>query len=52
LTDNNSYDKIKFIEVYIFSRCIRTKIYKKALNKLGKERYSRYMLLEEDPIAN
>ena len=44
--------KIKFNEIYIFSRCIRTKIYKKALNKLGEERYSRYMLLFQDPIAN
>jgi glycosyltransferase involved in cell wall biosynthesis len=49
---NNSNSNLNFIEVYIFSRCIRTKIYKKALNKLGEERYSRYMLLDEDVIAN
>ena len=52
IPDENSFYKINFIEVYIFARCIRTKIYKKALNKLGEERYSRYMLLDEDPIAN
>jgi hypothetical protein len=52
LPANNSNSKINFIEVYIFSRCVRTKIYKKALNKLGEERYSRYMLLDEDVIAN
>ena len=52
IPNDKSFYKIKFIEVYIFSRCIRTKIYKKALNKLGEERYSRYMLLDEDPIAN
>jgi len=52
LPANNRNSNIKFIEVYIFSRCVRTKIYKKALNKLGEERYSRYMLLDEDIIAN
>jgi len=49
--DNNRYFNIKFKEIYIFSICIRTKIYKKTLNKLGEERFSRYMLLDEDPIA-
>lgn len=52
LPANNRNSNIKFIEVYIFPRCVRTKIYKKALNKLGEERYSRYMLLDEDVIAN
>ena len=39
-------------EFLIFAKCIKSKIYKKAINKLGKERYSRYMILGEDDIAN
>ena len=39
-------------EVLIFAKCIKSKIYKKAFEKLGIERYSRYMVLGEDDIAN
>lgn len=45
-------NNIKNIEIMIFSRCIKSNIYKQALNKLGKERYSRYMNLVEDIINN
>ena len=30
------------------NKCIRTKVYQKTLNKIGKDRYSRYMTLDED----
>ena len=29
-------------------KCLRTEIYKKAINKLGKEKYSRFVLRYED----
>ncbi len=48
----HKYEGIYFMEVYIFAKCIKTKIYKNALNKLGEERYSRYMNTDEDLIAN
>ena len=36
------------IENYLWSKCIKTDIYKTTLIKIGKERYSRYMRYEED----
>ena len=30
------------------NKCIKSKIYQKTLNKIGKDRYSRYMILDED----
>ena len=39
-------------EVLIFAKLIKSLIYKSALNKLGKNRFSRYMILGEDDIAN
>lgn len=33
------------------NKCIKAKLYKKVLNKIGKERYSRYMILDEDRIV-
>jgi len=38
-------------EVYVWDKCIKTNIYQKALNKLDKKKYSRYMLGHEDIIA-
>ena len=35
-------------DAYLWGKCIRTKTYKKTLNKLGEEKYSRYMLAHED----
>ena len=40
-----------FHSVFLWGKCIKTKIYKKALNKLGEERYSRYMIRHEDVVA-
>ena len=42
------YDKY---DVYLWNKCIRTKIYQKALNKMGEDRYSRFMLAHEDVVA-
>ena len=48
----NRYGDYKIISVYLWSKCIKTKVYKKALNSLGVERYSRYMLRDEDLLVN
>ena len=39
------------IDCLLWTKCIKTKIYQKALNKLGEERYSRYMVVGEDGVA-
>ena len=39
-------------EVYIHSKCIKTKVYQEALKKYGVERYSRYMVAGEDDLDN
>ena len=41
----------EFISKFIWCKIIKTNIYTKALNLLGEERYSRYMLAHEDFIA-
>ena len=51
LTPLNNYDKYRINIVYFWSKCIKGKIYKKALNKFGKEKYSRYMTLHEDTVG-
>ena len=45
-------ENLKFNEELIHAKCIKTKIYKTALYKLGKERFSRHMILGEDDLAN
>ena len=41
-----------FNEIFIHAKCIKTKVYQKALNKYGEQRYLRYMVGEEDVLAN
>ena len=38
--------------IVIWGQCIRDKIYKKAINILGKRRYSKYLTYYEDAIMN
>ena len=40
--------KFKKVEVYIWSKCIKNSIYKKAVNSLGRKRYSIFMNWGED----
>ena len=47
----NQMGKYVVHDVFLWTKCIRTKIYQKGLNKLGEERYSRHMLLHEDLVA-
>ena len=39
------------IDVLLWNKCFRTKIYKESLNKMGSEKYSRYMIYNEDLVA-
>ena len=48
---NESFTKFDFSDTYLWTKCIKTKIYQKALNKYGEEKYSRYMVMWEDVIA-
>ena len=52
ISPSTDLEKLEFNEELIHGKCIKTKIYKRALNKLGKERFSRHMILGEDDLAN
>ena len=41
-------DRLKSREVHIWSKCIKNSIYKKAVNSLGRKRYSYFMSWSED----
>ena len=51
LKPTNEYDKYFISTVFLWCKCIKGIIYKKALNKLGKEKYSRYMIAHEDLVG-
>ena len=51
VTPGKGYDKYEINVVYFWSKCIKGNIYKKAINKLGREKYSRYLTLHEDAIG-
>ena len=52
ITPSKNLEQINFNDELIHGKFFKSKIYKKAVNKLGKERYSRYMILAEDDIIN
>ena len=39
-------------DIFLWGKCIKSKIYKNALNKFGRERYSRFMIRYEDILTN
>ena len=39
-------------DIFLWGKCIRTQIYKKALNIYGYDRYSRFMIRYEDILTN
>ena len=47
--DINSYH---IEDTHLWGKCIRTDLYKKTINLMGEERYSRYILSYEDIIMN
>ena len=46
-----NFGQYRLNSVYLWNKCIKTSIYQKALQKLTKEKYSRYMLAYEDVLA-
>ena len=47
------YDSYKFFSsVFMWCKCIKSNIYKQALNKIGEEKYSRFMIAHEDAVAS
>ena len=49
-SDNIEFPFVK--EIFVRPKCIKTKIYKEALNKYGEQRCLRYMLADEDILSN
>ena len=45
------YNAIDINDLLLHGKFIKTKIYQKALNKLGMERYSRFIISGEDDIS-
>ena len=52
ITPSNNHEQLQFNDELIHGKFFKTKIYKIAINKLGKERYSRYMISGEDDLIN
>ena len=44
--------QISLVSIFIWAKCIKTKIYRKALKKYGKSRYSHFMIRHEDIVAS
>ena len=51
LKKGNQLGIYSIIDVYLWAKCIKTKIYQKALNLLGEQKYSRFMTLNEDLVG-
>jgi glycosyltransferase involved in cell wall biosynthesis len=47
----NKMGEFEIIDNFLWVKCIKSKIYQKALNKLGQERYSRHMIMHEDLLV-
>ena len=52
ITPSKKLEQIEINDVLIHGKFFKTNIYKKAINRLGKERYSRYIISGEDDIIN
>ena len=52
LSAGDKIGQLIFKDVYLWSKCIKTKIYQKALNYLGEDKYTRYMIGHEDVVIN
>ena len=46
-----SLKKYELFDSFLWTKCIKTNVYQKALNKLGEEKYSRYMVIWEDVVS-
>ena len=52
LYKKNNSEIIRLIDGYIWGKCIKKTLYKKALNKLGENIYTQYLNFGEDRIVN
>ena len=52
LWESRSLKSYHLESVYLWAKCIRTEIYQKAINKLGKEKYNTYIIRYEDIMMN
>ena len=52
LRPNKIINKYHMSDVYIWAKCIKTEIYKKAVSSYGEERYSNFVTTFEDLIIN
>jgi len=52
ITPSKNLEQMNFNDELIHGKFFKSKIYKNAVNKLGKERYSRYMISLEDDLIN
>ena len=47
---NQNLNGYKIYDAYVWGKCIKREMYQKAINNLGEEKYSRFMLAHEDVI--
>ena len=47
---NQNLNGYSLNDVYVWAKCIKADMYQKAINNLGKEKYSRFMLAHEDIV--
>jgi glycosyltransferase involved in cell wall biosynthesis len=52
LKTNKDINKYDINDSYIWAKCIKTEIYKKAITSYGEERYSNFVTVFEDIIVN
>ena len=45
------FKRYKLISCYLWAKCIKTNVYKKGINLIGKEKYYRFIIAWEDMIA-
>ena len=51
ITFGKELGSLRIRTVFLWTKCIRTKVYQNSINKIGKKRYSRFMTIHEDLIA-
>ena len=52
ITTGNTYDSYELNTIFIWCKCVKADIYKKTLEIIGEEKYSRYMIAHEDCVIS
>ena len=52
ITVGKTYDSYELNTVFIWCKCVKADIYKKTLEIIGEEKYSRYMIAHEDCVIS